>query len=194
MSDGLSRRDLFRGAAALIAIEPALAQHVHQAVEAEKQASGAYTPKLFTAHEYRTLVRLADLIIPPDQETIGGAAAGAPEFIDLLCSRNQDLALIYSGGLAWLDHESERRFGSVFADATPDRQSALLDLIAFRKNDTPEFRPGIRFFAWARKMVVDAFFTSKAGIEYLGYRGNGALAKFEVPAGVLEYALKRSPV
>ena len=81
---------------------------------------------------------------------------------------------------------------SAFADASPEQQAALLDRIAYAKQAPPELAAGVAFFAAARRMVVDAFFTSKRGIEYLGYQGNGALAKFEVPAAALDYALKRS--
>jgi gluconate 2-dehydrogenase gamma chain len=175
MSEDFTRRDLFRGAAALAAVD------VHHMVEEEKKATGAYKVKTFRPHEYQTLTRLSEMIIP------GSAAAGAPEYIDVLASRNTELAEIYTGGLAWLDHEMERRASARFLDASADRQTALLEQIAYRKNDSPALGPGIRFFDWARRMVIDAFFTSKAGIAYLGYQGNAALARFEVPANVKAY-------
>jgi hypothetical protein len=43
-------------------------------------------------------------------------------------------------------------------------------------------------------MVVDAYYTSPIGIKDLGYIGNTALSKFEVPQQAIDYALKRSPV
>jgi hypothetical protein len=188
----ISRRELLAGAAALVNLQPAVAEHIHQAVAEEKKESGAYKPKCFTAQEYKTLSRLADLIIPADEHSPGAVAGGAPEFIDLLASQNGELAAIYTGGIAWLDSEMRRRYGAEFVDAGSDRQTAMLDLIATSASAAPELAPGVGFFAWLRKMVVDAFFTSKPGIEYLGYQGNGALSKFEVPAASLEYALKRS--
>ena len=54
------------------------------------------------------LQRLADLIIPAGDGAPGALAGGAPEFIDLLASRNAELAALYTGGLAWLDHEMLR--------------------------------------------------------------------------------------
>jgi hypothetical protein len=188
----LSRRAVLFRAAALVPIAPALAQHTHRAVTDEKTQTGAYTPKCFTAAEYKTLQHLADLIIPAGDGAPGALAGGAPEFIDLLASRNAELAALYTGGLAWLDHEMLRSNESAFADASPKQQAALLDQIAYAKQAPPELAAGVAFFAAARRMVVDAFFTSKPGIEYLGYQGNGALAKFEVPAAALDYALKRS--
>ena len=43
-------------------------------------------------------------------------------------------------------------------------------------------------------MVVDAFYTSKAGVKDIGYLGNKGMAKFEIPKEAIDYALKRSPV
>ena len=188
----VSRRELLAGAAALVTLQPAEAQHVHAAVAAQKAATGAYEPKCFNAREYKTLTHLADLILPADEHSPGALDGGAPEFIDLLASRNSELATIYTGGLAWLDHEMVRRHGATFTESTPADQTAVLDLISTTGAVSPGLEPGAAFFVWVRKMTVDAFFTSKPGIEYLGYLGNGALAKFEVPREALDYALKRS--
>jgi hypothetical protein len=189
MSD-VSRRDVLRGialSATLGALPLEAAQHVHDLALQEK-AAGPYKPKLFTAHEYATLRRLADLIMP------GALDAGAPEFIDLLSSQNPELAAIYTGGMAWLDREMLRRYSTDFVSAKPDQQTAMLDLIAYRKNESPELGPGIHFFTWVRKMVVDAYYTSPVGIKDLGYMGNTAVSKFEIPQEAIDYALKRSPV
>ena len=51
-------------------------------------------------------------------------------------------------------------------------RTELLDLIAYRRNQTPELAPGIEFFSWARRMTVDAFYTSEIGIKDIDYRGN----------------------
>jgi len=188
MSKRKSRRELLKnaGISVVLGVPVEAAQHVHRAVSEPKTAKPVYKPKCFTAHEYRTLGTLAGLIIP------GALEAGVPEFIDLLASNNAELAAIYTGGLAWLDRQMEKRHGARFIDATAEQQTSLLDLIAYRKNDSPELGPGIRFFARVRNMVVDAYYTSKVGIEELGYKGNGAMSEFSVPAEAVEYALKRS--
>ena len=195
MSDA-SRRELLKAIAASAMIGPIgleAAQHVHGIAAQDKSAAG-YKPKAFTAHEYKTLRVLADLIIPADERGPGAAEAGAPEFVDLLSSQNPRLLAIYTGGIAWLDHSSQRLNSKDFADASPQQQTALLDLIAYRKNESPMLGPGIEFFGWARRMVVDAYFTSPAGTKALGYMGNTAVSKFEVPQEAIDYALKRSPV
>jgi gluconate 2-dehydrogenase gamma chain len=190
-----SRRDLVRKIAAGVTLTAAMsaqdAQHVHNAV-AERKASqkGAYRPKALTAHEYATLQRLSDLIVPADEHSQGALEAGAADFIDFMCGVSDEMKEIYTGGLGWLDHY----YGKPFLSVTPQQQTELLDLIAYRKNTTGNLNPGIQFFSWVRKMVVDAYYTSPIGMKDLGYMGNGAMAEFKVPKEAVEYALKRSPV
>ena len=197
MSDPIqdvSRRDLLRitlTTFGVSVVDAEAAQHVHQAVT-EVKKKGAYKPKFFNDHEYKTLEKLADLIIPADERSPGALAGGAPEFIDFLCSQSPELAEIYTGGLAWLDHQMNKTYSAAFLAATPEQQTAMLDLIAYRRNDSPELGPGIHFFNWVRNMTVDAFYTSKAGMDDLGYMGNSAMSEFHVPAEAIDYALKRS--
>jgi hypothetical protein len=51
-------------------------------------------------------------------------------------------------------------------------QTALLNLITYHKNESDELAAGIRLFDRARRMTVDAFYTSKIGTKALNYRGN----------------------
>jgi len=193
----VSRRDLLKNialSATLGGLSLEAAQHVHGLASQEKAAGGAYKPKGLNAHEFGTLQKLADFVIPSDERSPGASASGAPEFIDLLASQNPQMLEIYTGGIAWLDYTMQRRYSSDFVSAKPEQQTALLDLIAYRNNESPELGPGIHFFEWARRMVVDAYYTSPIGIKEVGYMGNTAVSKFEVPQEAVEYALKRSPV
>ncbi len=190
-----SRRDLLRNvalAAVLGGLDVEAAQHVHTAAATEKATTGTYKAKLLNAHEYQTMQKLADLILPADEHSKGALDAGAVEFIDLLCSQNPDLAAIYTGGLSWMDREMGKRYQKDFISASADQQTALLDLIAYRKNDSLELGPGILFFDWARKMVVDAFYTSAIGVKDVGYMGNKGMSEFKVPQSAIDYAVKRS--
>ncbi len=184
MSDTTRREILQKIAAAALAgpIGVAAAQEVHEAVA----ASGAYTPKALTAHEFTTLKKLCERIIP------GASKGGAAEFIDLLASQNRELAAIYTGGLGWMDHAMQRESNATFLAASPEKATALLDRIAYRDKATPELAAGVRFFAWARRMTVDAYYTSPAGIRELGYLGNKGMSEFKVPQEAIDYAVKRS--
>jgi len=184
MSDQHTRRDLLRTISASLAAWRTLAAQ-----------SAPYHPKALTEHEFATLRRLADLIIPADDRSLGALAAGAADFIDFLCAASDDMKDIYTGGLAWIDEQMHHRHdGKDFLAASPADQTAFLDLIAYRKNASPELNPGIEFFAWLRRMVADAYYTSPIGMKELGYMGNSAMAEFHVPKEAVEYALKRSPL
>jgi hypothetical protein len=190
----MTRRDIIRNAALAAAAGAATAasgQHVHEAVN-EQKAAGPYKVKAFNDHEWATLRRLCELVIPADDKSKGALDGNSPEYIDLLSSNNPELASLMTGGLAWLDNESRRRYGAADFVSAGQNQTALLDLIAYRKNESPELGPGIRFFKLARLMIVDGFYTSAAGVAALGYMGNTAVSRFEVPAAAIEDALKRS--
>jgi hypothetical protein len=161
------------------------AEHVHQAA-AKARASGIYRPQALTEHEFATLRALCELIVP------GASKGSAAEFIDLLSSQSPEMATIYTGGIAWLDHAMKSAVNATFLAARPGDQTALLDKIAYRRNSTPELAPGIRFFEWARRMTVDAYYTSAAGIREIGYVGNKGMSEFQVPQEAIDYALKRS--
>ena len=186
---GISRRDVLRnltvGAAAgavLQVISAEAAALVHQMVHEAKAASpaGKYAPKFFPPHQYATLVFLCDTIIPKDEKSGGAVEGGAPEFIDLLTSENEDYQLAFGGGLMWLDNFCADRFGSTFLGSTSSQQKEALDLIAYRKSAKidPSLGQGVEFFGFLRKLTVDGFITSEVGFDYLGYVGNTYLKEF----------------
>ena len=188
MSVGISRRDILKtlaitaaGGSVLQVIPAQAAEYVHQAVRKDKAvASGKYTPKYFTPHQYETLTSLCDSIIPKDEKSGGALEAGAPEFIDLLTSENEAYQLKLGGGLLWLDGFCADRFSGTYLTCTPEQKKSVLDLIAFRKNAKadPTLHQGVAFFAFVRSLTCDAFYTSKIGIADLQYIGNTALSEF----------------
>jgi gluconate 2-dehydrogenase gamma chain len=189
----ISRRDILKSltmtavAGSVLRVIPLqAAEYAHRMVSAEKAAAktGAYTPKFFSAHDYKTLQTLCQTIIPADDtgdvRSGGAIEAGAPEFIDLITSENKDYQLALGGGLMWLDDTCADRYGKPYLDCTADQQKEILDLIAYRKNAKQDtsLGPGIEFFALLRKFTADGFFTSEIGIKYLGYMGNKFLKEF----------------
>lgn len=177
------RRDVLTGIAAAALAGPLTleaAQTVHEA------AAEPERPKALTQHEFDTLKKLCELIVP------GAGKGGAAEFIDLLSSQNPQMLEIYTGGLAWVEFAMKREYGAGFLAATAQQQSAMLEKIAYRRNETPELAAGIRFFDFARRMTVDAYYTSAAGIKELGYMGNKGVKEFTVPAEAVAHALQKS--
>jgi len=159
------------------------AEYAHHMVMSEKAAaaSGAYTPKFFPTHQYKTLQTLCQTIVPADGDSGGALEAGAPEFIDLITSENPEYQLKLGGGLMWLDETCTDRYGKVYLDCAPEQQKEILDLIAYRRNakGDPSLSQGVEFFSLLRNMTADGFFTSKIGIAYLGYIGNTFLTEFK---------------
>jgi len=189
MPVNISRRDILRtlavgaSAGSVLRIIPIqAAEHVHRMVREEHAQSpaGGYTPKFFSPHSYQTLCALCQAIIPPDEKTGGALEAGAPGFIDLLTSENQEYQLTLGGGLAWLDSTCSDRYGKAFLECAAAQQKEMLDQIAYRANAAKDaaLGPGVKFFAFLRDLTTDGFFTSEIGIKYLEYIGNDYLAAF----------------
>jgi len=157
------------------------AETAHHMIQAEKASAGAYAPKYFDAHGYKTLQTLCETIIPADVDSGGAVEGGAPEFIDLLTSENEEYQATLGGGIKWLDATCKTRYGKAYLECAQAQQKEILDLIAFRKNaDTDEsLKDAVEFFNLLRSMTADGFFTSKIGIKYLGYKGNTFLTHFD---------------
>jgi len=199
----VSRRGVLRSAATALGagLAPAGAapvQHIHQATTGEKTLASASRPKFFNPHEYATLRRLSELIIPADEHSGSALDAGAPEFIDLLCGQNSRLASIFTGGLLWLDRETQRRHGKNFVEASDEQQTRMLDLLSPAQSafeaSAAALAPGVEFFQWVVRMTVDAFYTSQVGIKDIGYLGNAGMAEYKVSEQSVQYALGRSPL
>jgi len=194
MSD-ITRRDVLRRLALTLTaagvVDRVAGQEVHLLAWQSAQ-EGAYTPKALSAHEYQTLERLTDLIIPVENGAPGAVAARAAAWIDMLASENAQLKEIYTTGLAWLDGAMKASGAADFVSAPAAEQTAMLDRIAYRRNQTPELAPGIEFFTWARRMTVDAFYTSEIGIRDIDYQGNRPMMVYPSPTAAIAYALEKS--
>jgi len=193
----ISRRDAIQRLAAAIAAATAFdvldAQAAHHTVQQAVAAGGGrYAPKALAAHEFATLERLTDSIIPADHKP-GAVDAGVAAWIDTLLSVNDGLKAKYTAGLAWIDEAMVKAGARDFVSATPAQQAALLDTIAFRKNRTPENEIGVDFFVLLRRMTADGFYTSAIGMRDV-YLGNSPQASFTVPQAAIDYVLSRSPL
>jgi hypothetical protein len=162
-------------------------------------AGKAYVPKFFNPQEWKTVRILVDLIIPKDERSGSATDAGVPEFMDYLMNDPTDTDIqrerrqtAMRGGLAWINSVSERRFGHGFAEATEAERTAILDEIAYSKDeqeDEAEMREprdlrvmvkhGPSFFNSFRDLTASGFWSSKMGVEDLGYMGNKFVAEWK---------------
>jgi gluconate 2-dehydrogenase gamma chain len=183
----ISRRDVIKSLGSGVAagsmirvVSVEAAERAHALLEVEYTARSSYQPKFFSAHQYKTLQALCDAIIPADDRSGGAVDAGAPEFIDLLTSENAEYQLKLGGGMMWLDSYCSDRFGVTYVGSSAEQRKQILDAIAYRKNAAAELRlrQGVAFFSLLRNLTADGFFTSKIGVEYIGYVGNTSLTEF----------------
>jgi gluconate 2-dehydrogenase gamma chain len=141
----------------------------------EDAAAADYTPKFFTAHEFRTVRVLADILIPKDERSGSATDAKAPEFIDFMLAdkeTSEASKVSMRGGLAWFDAEHQKRFGKDFLSSSDAQRRQVLDDIAYPKKVTPELRRGSQWFDRFRNNVGSAFFSSQMGWKDLQYIGN----------------------
>jgi gluconate 2-dehydrogenase subunit 3-like protein len=188
MSD--SRGWTRRGVIGAVIAGPLAAQH---AGHAPAVAAGSVAPseRFLSEHEFATLRVLCDLILPADDVSPAASGAGTPEYIDMLCRANEKLALIYHGGLAWLDSTCISLHGVRFGEASEPQQVAILEKLAYREKTPPEWQSGSRFFDWVRRMTIDGFYTSEAGYKDVGYKGGHGMTTYEVPQEALRQALEK---
>lgn len=135
-----------------------------------------YAERFFTEEELDTLEILANIIAPGEDGEPNAGETGIREFLEFMAKdqpeRNQTSL---RGGLAWLNSESQHRYGGkVFSEISPDQRIAIVEDIAYPKEaeGTP-LEYGARFFDHLRFMTVTCYFTSEAGMrKSLGYEGN----------------------
>ena len=127
----------------------------------------------FSPQETTLVTALADLIIPKDHRSGSASEAGAVPYMDFVLSENgATTQAAWRDGLRWFDEESMRRFGRPFTACTADLQAQLLDDVAWPARARPEHVEAAAFFARLRDLSASAFFSSRMGVEDLGYQGN----------------------
>lgn len=197
---GLSRRSalqtLAAGLGASLAVPglaEANAEQVHQhaaAVAAQTRKPAAvskaapYVPTTFDAHQFATVVVLAELIVP------GAKASGTPEFLDkLLTVESPETRRRFITALGAMDGAALKAKQAPFKDLAAADQVALLteastgqpsrQPVFWKKGDpipvpeTPAGPTTLRdHFDHIKGWVSGIYFASEPGLKELGYTGN----------------------
>jgi gluconate 2-dehydrogenase gamma chain len=129
-----------------------------------------YEPLFFSAAEYALVERLTEIIIPTD-ETPGAYEAGVSEFIDLMASRDTELQSRLRTGLTWLDAHSKFLHGRPFIQLAAEKQTALLEPLAYKAKSGENDKTGRDFFNTIREYTVMGFYTSEIGLKELDFPG-----------------------
>ncbi|NND06105.1 MAG: gluconate 2-dehydrogenase subunit 3 family protein [Saprospiraceae bacterium] len=151
----------------------------------DKRIKGAV---FLNEHELTTIAILCDIILPATPTAGSATDAQVPEFIEFIVKDMPYHQLPMRGGLMWLDIESNRRFNKEFASATDAQQIEIVEDIAYPDTDgsKADMAPGIKFFNLMRNFTLTGYYTSKMGIDDLGYVGNFPNVWDGVPEEVLK--------
>ena len=145
----------------------------------------------FTKEEMATITVLGDIIIPKDERSGSASDAGVPAFIEFMVKDHPEHQTPLRGGLRWLDMQCLLSYDKPFVECTPAQQLELVNAIAYPAKAKPNMKPGVAFFDRMRNLVASGFFTSKIGIEDLGYVGNRPNKWEGVPADIIkQYGLE----
>ncbi len=153
--------------------------------EAEHDAK-LMAEKYFTDKELATLAILSDIIIPKDSKSGSASESGVPQFIEFMVKDQPYWQTPFRGGLQWLDRESAKRFGGkTFTALSKEQRLQIVDDIAYPEKAKPDMSQGVAFFNNMRNFTATGFFSSKMGIEDIGYMGNRPNVWEGVPTDVL---------
>jgi gluconate 2-dehydrogenase gamma chain len=161
-----------------------------QAVEVERDKK-IKSETFFTPHEMATITVLGDIIIPRDDRSGSASDAKVPDFIEFIVKDKPEHQTPMRGGLRWLDMQCLKRYDRSFVDCTKQQQIEIVDAIAYPAKAKPEMKQGVAFFDRMRGLTATGFFTSKIGIEDIGYVGNRPNKWEGVPADIIkQYGLE----
>ena len=149
------------------------------------------TGKFFSDGELKTIEKIANIILPPN-ETGNIKDAGVVELFEIIAkdfstpAHDEYGEKVLRRGLNVFDKICNERFGVNLIDCSDDQIKSVFDSIAFNDNKDEGLKEAIRLFAVYRGMVLTGYFTSEVGINDLGYKGNTPNVWDGVPDDVLK--------
>ena len=194
---GIERREILRyiGIAAVAGTFPGFSKWAFACPQEHPQLTNAnppstpYKPLFFSPEHYRMVEHIADVIIPED-DTPGAKQAGVAEFIDFMVANRVPVSVsrdvrstedaIEMGneaqakfllGIDWMNARCHSEFGHPFMECTTEQQNSLLEELAYKAKFKPTTESGREFFRMMRDYTVIGYYTTKIGLESLGYPG-----------------------
>jgi hypothetical protein len=194
---GIERREILRyiGFAAVAASFPGFGKWAfacsHDALHATSSApeTSTYKPLFFSPQQYRMVEHLAEMIIPED-DTPGAKQAGVAEFIDFMVAirvqvsgsreirstadaieAGKEAQVKFAAGLNWINARSHSEFDKDFMDCSREQQNGVLEELAYKEKFKPATESGREFFQMMRDYTVVGYYTTKIGLESIGYPG-----------------------
>src|SRR5215470_9526206 len=192
---GIERREILRyiGIATVAASFPGFSKWAfacsHGSAPTPATPTSAYEPLFLSAKQYRLVEHLADMIIPED-DTPGAKQAGVAEFIDFMLANRvavsggrdirstadaieagNDAQVRFLSGLNWINAHCNSEFGKDFMGCSAEQQNNMLEELSYKDKFKPNTESGRAFFQMIRDYTVVGYYTTKIGLESLGYPG-----------------------
>lgn len=166
----MERRELFKIITAGALAAPVAAQtHDHAVASSGRPAP---RPPFFNDAQRAMVDRLADIIIPADEQSPGAHEAGVVRYIDLLAGASpQPRQQQWIHGLEAVDAAARARFHKAFFDCERPQQEQIVAVMAENEGDPQNDLQ--RFFLLIKHSTVDGYRFSEIGVkQYMGWVGN----------------------
>jgi hypothetical protein len=156
--------------------------HAASHSRADEETSKTYAPRYFKPKQFRTVEVLTEMILPTDDQP-GAKEAQVANYIDFVVFSAREfepsLQQSWLDGLAFVDRESQKRFGKAFAPASDADRTVLLKEMSLPEHDPKARHAGYAFFQLVKEMTVEGFYTSRVGlIDVLDYQGMNYMSEF----------------
>ena len=185
------------GGLMLTGCEPAISQKEESTNQGTSNAYGR-TPeekvrderlmaeRFFDVHELATIAVLCDIILPAKGNSPSATEVNVPEFVEFITKDLPYHQLPLRGGIMWLDHLSRNMYDQEFIELNDQQQITIVDKIAYPEPPDQSLLPGVKFFDRIRNLVLTGYYTTRAGLDDLGYKGNIPNVWDGVPQEVLD--------
>lgn len=147
---------------------------------------GDLWPLTLTPDQRRTAAALCDVIIPAEPPHPAASKVAVHDFIDEWISapypgHEADRKVILNG-LAWLDEESQQRHQKNFVGLANEQKNSLCESVCLVEKAETRLKSAAEFFRRYRDLTAGGYYTTREGMEDIGYRGNTPLLTFEGPS------------
>ncbi|MFT6335376.1 MAG: hypothetical protein ACI86M_002366 [Saprospiraceae bacterium] len=174
------------GQAQILEAETAEGVYGRTAAEQKHDEKIKIQGQFFSEADLLLVAVLCDLILPATNNAGSATDAEVPAFIDFIVKDLPYHQIPIQGGLMWLNGESNKRFNKIFESCSAAQHKQILDDIAYPSTDaTAQYDAGRKFFERFRNLVLTGYYTTKMGIDDVGYVGNRANLWDGVPDDVL---------
>jgi hypothetical protein len=137
---------------------------------ARAQTAASPTPRALSPHQYETVTRIAEIILP-ETNTPGATSVHVNDFIDLMLTEwySPEERAQFLSGLDDTDARSQKLFGKTFLELSNDQQAEIVRILddemaanfAKTHDNGDDAQPP--FFHNLKRLTLVGYYTSEAG-------------------------------